>query len=108
TEPADATAPAEPAATVAAAPAEDTELPIELLNSMNIQGTHHIESLVVAGWQLSAINATLTVQDGRLNFGLEEPAGFYNGTLAISTSLDARQNPPLLTSINSLRNVNVA
>jgi len=86
---------------------DDIELPIELLTSMNVQGSHRIESLAFAGWELSAINATLSVQDGRLNFGLD-PAGFYNGTLTTTTSLDARQNPPVMTSISSLRNVNVA
>jgi len=86
---------------------DDIELPIELLTSMNVQGSHRIESLAVAGWELSAINATLSVQDGRLNFGLD-PAGFYGGTLTTTTSLNARQNPPVMTSISSLRNVDVA
>lgn len=85
----------------------DTELPIELLQSMNIQGVHRIDSLAIGGLQLGAINANLNVQDGLLNFDLR-PVSFYEGQISTTVNYDTRPNPASLTSISSVRNVNVA
>lgn len=85
----------------------DTELPIELLQSMNIQGVHRIDSLAIGGLQLGAINANLNVQDGLLNFDLR-PVPFYEGQISTTVNYDTRPNPASLTSISSVRNVNVA
>jgi len=88
-------------------PAQDTELPIELLQSMNVQASHSIESLAVAGYQFGAINAQLGVQDGVLNFDLR-PVPFYEGQITTTVSFDTRPNPASLTAMSSLQNVNVA
>lgn len=88
-------------------PAQDTELPIELLQSMNVQASHSIESLAVAGYQFGAINAQIGVQDGVLNFDLR-PVPFYEGQITTTVSFDTRPNPASLTAMNSLQNVNVA
>ncbi|OGT74704.1 MAG: hypothetical protein A3H44_03425 [Gammaproteobacteria bacterium RIFCSPLOWO2_02_FULL_57_10] len=103
--PADEEAPV--SAAVATASAEDTPLPIELLNSMNVQGTHRIDSLMVAGLTMTNINVALTVQDGLLNLDVP-PLGFYNGQITSNIKLDARQNPPALNALSSVQNVNVA
>ncbi|MDP1930599.1 MAG: AsmA family protein [Gammaproteobacteria bacterium] len=102
--------PEEPAATVASAPAapsQDTPLPIELLNSMNVQGTHRINTLALAGLTFTNVNVGLTVQNGVLNLDVP-PVGFYNGQLTSTINLDTRQNPPSLNALGSIQNVNVA
>lgn len=91
----------------ATAPVQDIELPIDLIRSTNVQGTHKISSLAVAGLNFSNIDTTLRVQDGRLTLNVA-PMGFYDGQITNNTSFDAAQFPPRLTSISSVRNVNVA
>jgi AsmA protein len=89
-----------------APPAQDTELPIELLQSMNVQASHTIESLAVAGLQFGAIDAQLRVQDGVLNFNLR-PVTFYDGQFTSTVNFDTRQNPANITAMSSVQNVNV-
>jgi len=86
---------------------QDVELPIDLIRSTNVQGTHKISSLAIAGLNMSNIDMTLRVQDGRLTLNVA-PTGFYDGQVTSNTSFDATQYPPRLTSISSVRNVNVA
>ena len=107
TSPAAEVATEEESAAAAVPPAQDTELPIELLQSMNVQASHSIESLAVAGYQFGAINAQIGVQDGVLNFDLR-PVPFYEGQITTTVSFDTRPNPASLTAMNSLQNVNVA
>lgn len=103
------------AASVAAAPTEaapataatDIALPIELLNSMNVQGRHNIESLAVAGLTFTGINASLDVLNGLLRLNVQ-PIGFYEGQITSTLNFDTRQSPPSLTNISSLRNINLA
>ena len=90
-----------------APPVTDTALPIELLNSMNIQGRHSIESLVVAGLTFTGINVGLNVVNGVLRLDVQ-PVGFYDGQITSTLNFDTRQTPPSLTNISSLRNVNLA
>lgn len=96
--------------TVAPAPAsvatQDTELPVQLLQSMNIQASHVIESLAIGGLQFGALDAGLTVQGGILNFNLR-PVPFYSGQINSTINYNTRSNPASLTSISSMRSVNV-
>lgn len=89
------------------APAEDTPLPIELLQSMNIQANHNIESLAIAGLNFGAINARVSLQNGLLNVNLR-PVAFYDGQFTGVINFDTRQTPPALTGISSVQGVNVA
>jgi AsmA protein len=100
----DADTPVTPAP--ASAAAQDIELPIELLQSMNIQARHTIDSLAIAGLQFGSIDAGLTVQAGVLNLELS-PVPFYSGQFNGSINYNAHYNPASLTSISSMRNVNV-
>ena len=99
----------EPAAGAVAAstPATDTELPIDVLQAMDIEGSHSLESLAIGGLQLSNINAQLSVRNGRLSLNLR-PAGFYAGQLTAAMNFDTRQTPPSLTSIVSVQNLDIA
>lgn len=90
----------------AAVAAQDTELPIELLQSMNVQGRQVIESLAISGLQFGTLDAGLTVQGGVLNFDLR-PVPFYSGQLNTSINYNTGANPAVLTSLSSVRNVNV-
>tara|TARA_R110002167_G_scaffold70453_4_gene198691 strand:- start:102 stop:2147 length:2046 start_codon:yes stop_codon:yes gene_type:complete len=94
------------APTPPSAPAQDTELPIELLQSTNIQASHVIQSLAIGGLQFGALDAGLTVQGGVLNFDLR-PVPFYSGRLNTTINYNTQTNPPTLNSISSIRNVNV-
>jgi AsmA protein len=87
--------------------ATDTALPIELLKSMNVQGSHNIASLAVAGLNFTGINASLDVLNGVLRLDLQ-PIGFYEGQITSTLNFDTRQSPPSLTNISSLRNINLA
>lgn len=91
--------------TVTASP--ERELPIQLLQSLDVEGSHAIESLAVGGLQLNDINAQLSVRSGLLNLSLR-PAGLYGGQLTATTAFDTRQTPPLLTSIVSVQNLDIA
>jgi len=91
----------------ATAAAEDTPLPIELLQSMNIQASHNIESLAIAGLNFGAINAQVSLQSGLLNVNLR-PVAFYDGQFTGVINFDTRQTPPALTGISSVQGVNVA
>ncbi len=95
------------AAPAAAATATDTALPIDLLNRMNVQGTHNIESLAIAGLTFTGINADLDVLNGVLKLDVQ-PIGFYEGQITSTLNFDTRQSPPSLTNISSLRNINLA
>ncbi|MDO8271407.1 MAG: AsmA family protein [Gammaproteobacteria bacterium] len=101
-----ADSPAE-AAPAAATAATDTALPIDLLNSMNVQGRHNIESLAVGGLTFTGINASLDVLNGVLKLDVQ-PIGFYEGQITSTLNFDTRQSPPSLTNISSLRNINLA
>lgn len=105
----EATPAGEPAAGAVAAstPATDTELPIDVLQTMDIEGSHSLESLAIGGLQLSNINAQLSVRNGRLSLNLR-PAGFYAGQLTAAMNFDTRQTPPSLTSIVSVQNLDIA
>jgi AsmA protein len=97
----------DPVATASPEPRQDVELPIDLIRGTNVQGTHKIESLAVAGLNFSNVDVDLRVQDGRLIVTVA-PMGFYNGQISSNISFDAAQYPPRLTSISSVRNMNVA
>ncbi len=92
-----------PSSTVAQ---NDIALPIDTIQSMNVQGSHQIESLAIAGLTFSNLNVVLTVQSGRLNLNVQ-PVGFYGGEITSNTTFDTNQSPPSLTTINSIRNVNL-
>jgi AsmA protein len=78
-----------------------------VLQAMDIEGSHSLESLAIGGLQLSNINAQLSVRNGRLSLNLR-PAGFYAGQLTAAMNFDTRQTPPSLTSIVSVQNLDIA
>ncbi|MEY3667912.1 MAG: hypothetical protein RL572_1452 [Pseudomonadota bacterium] len=85
----------------------DTELPVDLLRSLDVEGTHSIASLAIGGLQFGSVDARLNVSNGRLNLNLR-PTEFYGGQLTAALSYDTRQPTPALSSILSLQNLDVA
>ncbi len=104
--------PAEPATPPAVAPpvttaTTDIALPVDLLRSLDVEGTHSIASLAVGGLQFGTVDARLTVSNGRLSLNLR-PTEFYGGQLTAALNYDTRQPTPAMSSIVSLQNLDVA
>ena len=105
-EPADPAAPAAPEPAAATA-TTDIELPVDLLRSLEVEGTHSIASLAVGGLQFGTVDARLTVGNGRLNLNLR-PTQLYGGQLTAALSYDTQQPVPTMSSIASLQNLDVS
>ncbi len=104
--------PAEPATPPSVAPpvttaTTDIALPVDLLRSLDVEGTHSIASLAVGGLQFGTVDARLTVSNGRLSLNLR-PTEFYGGQLTAALNYDTRQPTPAMSSIVSLQNLDVA
>jgi AsmA protein len=95
------------AAAAVAAADSDVELPLELLNSINLRGTHNIESLTVGGLQLSPLTFALNLNNGLLNIDTQ-PIGFYDGELDATITLDARANPAQLSVATELGSISAS
>ncbi len=106
TETAEGTTDTSVASQAPSAATQDIDLPVELLQSMNIQASHVIDSLAIGGLQFGTIDAGLTVQNGILNLDLR-PVPFYSGRVSTNINYNTSTNPATLTSISSIRNVNV-
>lgn len=104
--------PAEPATPPAveppsAAATTDITLPVDLLRSLDVEGTHSIASLAIGGLQFGTVDARLSVNNGRLNLNLR-PTELYGGQLTAGLSYDTRQPTPAMSSIVSLQNLDVS
>ncbi|MDT8427895.1 MAG: AsmA family protein [Pseudomonadales bacterium] len=89
-----------------AASTPPTSIPVELLNSINIIGTHSIESLAIAGLNLGQIDLRLGLENGLLDLETQ-PVDFYDGQLAALLQLDIRPRQPLATVTLAMENVNL-
>jgi len=85
----------------------DTDLPIELLRSMDIRGEHTIESLTLAGLQFSPVEFSLLLQDGVLDIDTQ-PIGFYDGELDATVSLNAASSPAQLAVETGLTGISAS
>ncbi len=87
-----------------AEPTAPTELPLELLSTLDIRGDHAIEAISYAGVRLAPLQFSLTVQNGMLNLDTQ-PAGFYDGTLEALLTIDANVNPAQFSLQTGMENV---
>lgn len=85
----------------------DEELPFELLQDIVVRGNHNVESLAVAGFEFSNIDAELRIQNGVLTLATE-PMEFYGGQLAANLRVDGASAPAVINSLLSLENINAA
>ena len=93
-----------PADSAPATPA-DIELPIALLNSMNVRGNHDIGRLRLAGVEFSPLQFGVVLENGELAIDTQN-VGFYGGALDVMARLNARSTPAQLAITSELINVN--
>ncbi|WP_237132939.1 AsmA family protein [Pseudohongiella sp. O18] len=87
--------------------ANATELPLEILNTLDLRGNHSFDSISYSGLRLAPVSATLQIQNGVLNL-VSQPAGFYDGTLAATASVNASSRPARVEIETQLENVSAA
>ena len=83
------------------------EIPRDFLTSINIQGSHNIESLLIGKLELADINVFINLEDGILNLETQ-PIEMYGGTILSTFQLDSRSNTALLTSQISTTDINLS
>ena len=74
-------------------PAEEAELPFDLITDINFRGEHQFDSLTAAGFTLSPLQFTLLGRDGLMQLETQE-VGFYDGSIALQGQINANQQPP--------------
>lgn len=87
--------------------ASDIELPLELLNSMNVRGNHNIGRLNIAGMAFSPLQFGIVLESGELAVDTGS-VGFYGGTLDVLARLNARSSPAQLAVTSELIDVNAS
>lgn len=83
----------------------DTALPLQLLNTMNIRGSHNIANLRIGGLQFTPANFGVVLEDGELALDTQS-IGFYGGELDMLARLDGRTTPAQLAVNTELTNIN--
>lgn len=83
----------------------DTDLPLQLLNNMNLRGSHNIADLRVGGFQFAPANLGVVLENGELTLETQS-VGFYGGNIDLLARLNARSTPAQLVINNELTNIN--
>ena len=89
------------------APATNTEIPIELLNSFNVFGSIAIESVVANDLLFTGINVFTNVEDGVLDIELQ-PVATFEGSVAGNIRVDGRNEEALLSTRLAISQLNLA
>jgi len=93
--------------TNSAAESPTTQIPKELLTSMNVLGTISIESLTAGNFQSGAINLFTTLEDGLLDIEsqpIQTLGGQVSGTLRLNSATD----DALMETSLLLQNINIS
>lgn len=85
----------------------ETELPLDLLRSMNARGTHQIGDLRIGGMQFAPANFDLTLENSMLAFGTDS-MGFSGGNIDLRGQLNARSTPAQLSLTTEMTGVNAS
>jgi uncharacterized protein involved in outer membrane biogenesis len=85
--------------------APDIELPLDLLNSLNIRGNHDIARLNIAGIELSPLQFGIVLESGELALDTRS-VGFYGGALDVLARLNGRSSPAQLALSTELIGIN--
>lgn len=86
------------------APAEETELPFDLITDINFRGEHQFDSLTASGFTLSPLQFNLLARDGVMQLETQE-VGFYDGSIALQGQVNANQQPPQIELNTEMSNV---
>lgn len=89
-----------------AAASEDTELPIDLLRTMNVSGTIFVESVTANEMLFNDINIFTTVEDGVLDIEVQ-PVSIFQGTVQGNMRVDGRSNDADLTARFNVDKINI-
>ena len=89
------------------APATNTEIPIELLNSFNVFGSIAIESVVANDLLFTGINFFTNVEDGVLDIELQ-PVATFEGSVAGNIRVDGRNEEAMLSTQLAISQLNLA
>ena len=89
------------------APATNTEIPIELLNSFNVFGSIAIESVVANDLLFTGINVFTNVEDGVLDIELQ-PVATFEGSVAGNIRVDGRNEEAMLSTQLVISQLNLA
>jgi AsmA protein len=87
-------------------PAAVALLPVETIRGLNIDGLFKVQSLVVNGLTAEQASVKIIAKNGilRTEQGVKI---FYNGSYAGQTTVDARQNTPLITVNEQATGINI-
>ena len=88
------------------APSDETELPGELLSSMDLIGSASIASLTMGDFRFDDINVYTNIEDSVLDIEVT-PVSAFAGTLAGSVRLNARSTTPTLESQLTINQFNL-
>ena len=89
------------------APATNTAIPIELLNSFNVFGSIAIESVVANDLLFTGINFFTNVEDGVLDIELQ-PVATFEGSVAGNIRVDGRNEEAVLSTQLVISQLNLA
>lgn len=89
------------------APATNTEIPLELLNSFNVFGSIAIESVVANDLLFTGINVFTNVEDGVLDIELQ-PVATFEGSVAGNIRVDGRNEEAMLSTQLAISQLNLA
>ncbi len=84
----------------------ESELPFDILNSMNVIGSVSIESLIANQFQLQDINIFTNVEDGLLDIEIQ-PIQAYEGSIQGNVRVDARNDEAVVNSRLSFSQVDL-
>ncbi len=73
---------------------EGTEIPVELLHNLDVQGQVQIQRLLLSGLQLTDLRLSMNASDGLVELAPVSTA-LYGGTLDASASLSVKGSQPL-------------
>src|SRR5690606_5909335 len=93
----------EPAPAPPGEPAPETELPVDLLRELNLDGTVSIDRLTVKKVNVTDIKTTITARNGVIK--AEPVAALYQGRLRGEVALDATRQQPQLSMQQRLEGV---
>lgn len=94
------------ASTTPAPPQTDTELPSELLRSVNVLGSISIESLIANDLLFTDINIFTNIENGVLDIEIQ-PISVYGGAIQGNVRLDANNEDASFSTQLSLNQLNI-
>ena len=92
--------------TAASASEEDSELPLETLRMLTLEGSVDIAALQVAGLSLNDVSVSVSAAQGLISLNPIQ-ASLYQGNYSGSLSLDARSKQPAFNLQSGLQGINL-